>query len=110
MGIPLQTLKYEAASPLVQALFVTLLSLSGGSPVPQRRPNRPVAVVGRPVGRPGGRPNSLLDGGRNEEDVADGTEMDGGEGTTLNPLEEEEGGATFGGISVSLASYDFLQA
>merc|ERR1739842_256109 len=40
---------------LLLAVFLTLLSLSGGIPVPQRRrrPNRPVAVVGRPGGRPG---------------------------------------------------------
>merc|ERR1712203_691818 len=31
---------------------------------------------------------------RDEEDVEDATEMDGGEGTTLSPQEEEEGGAT----------------
>jgi len=42
---------------------------------------------------------------RDEEDVEDATEMDGGEGTTLSP-QEEEGGATFGGISVSLAPID----
>merc|ERR1719458_1184952 len=36
-----------------------------------------------------------------DEDMEDTTETDGGEGTTLSPEEEE--GATFGGISVSLA-------
>merc|ERR1719458_1519963 len=39
-----------------------------------------------------------------DEDMEDTTETDGGEGTTLSPEEEE--GATFGGISVSLAPID----
>jgi len=64
-------------------------------------------------------PGSLLDmiinliPGEEERDEADGedtTEVDGGEGTTLSPEaeaeDEEEEGATFGGISVSLAPID----
>ena len=39
-----------------------------------------------------------------DEDMEDTTETDGGEGTTLSPEEEE--GATFGAISVSLAPID----
>merc|ERR1719458_2271530 len=58
-------------------------------------------------------PGSLLDmiinlipgEGERDEDMEDTTETDGGEGTTLSPEEEEEG-ATFGGISVSLAPID----
>merc|ERR1711990_879392 len=55
-------------------------------------------------------PGSLLDMIINlipgdEEGVEDATEMDGEEGTTMSP-EEEEGEATFGGISVSLAPID----
>merc|ERR1719153_1126963 len=49
---------------LLLAVFVTLLALSVGNPVPQRRP---VALVGRPggrpvgvVGRPGGGPGALV--------------------------------------------------
>merc|ERR1712223_1686126 len=38
-----------------------------------------------------------------DENAEDTTEMDGGEVTTLSP---EEGGPTFGGISVSLAPFD----
>merc|ERR1711990_781524 len=44
---------------------------------------------------------------RETEDGEDTTEVDGIEGTTLSPEEGEEGeGATFGGISVSLAPID----
>ena len=39
-----------------------------------------------------------------EEEGEDTTEV--GEGTTLRPGEEDEGGASFGGISVSLAPID----
>merc|ERR1719458_2281371 len=53
-------------------------------------------------------PGSLLDTIINlipgDEDMEDTTEMEGGEGTTLSPEEEE--GATFGAISVSLAPID----
>ena len=56
-------------------------------------------------------PGSLLDmiinlipGEEDEEEGEDTTEV--GEGTTLRPGEEDEGGASFGGISVSLAPID----
>ena len=59
-------------------------------------------------------PGSLLDmiinlipGEEERDEEEDSTEVGGGEGTTLSPEEaEEEDGATFGGISVSLAPID----
>merc|ERR1719249_553004 len=58
-------------------------------------------------------PGSLLDmiinlipGDEERDEEEDTTEVGGGEGTTMSPEEADEDGATFGGISVSLAPID----